>query len=101
MFWRDRPDVVDSWYEKLDALIGRVEEQIARRGFKRLQLLIVSDHGFADFDHKVHLNRWLIDKGYLNTHVQKNDVQGESNSLQAVDWQTSVAYALGLRTASI
>jgi hypothetical protein len=53
----------------------------------------VSDHGFTRFDHKVHLNRWLVEQGYL---VSRNN--GESNSLQDVDWSKSQAYAIGLNS---
>jgi predicted AlkP superfamily phosphohydrolase/phosphomutase len=93
MFWRDRPDIVEKWYVKLDTLVGQVEQRLATPGRARTKLLIVSDHGFADFDHKVHLNRWLVDHGYLFT---KQGEQG--NSLQAVDWSQSKAYAIGLNS---
>ena len=32
MFWRDRQDIVDEWYCKLDALVGRVEQRLADLG---------------------------------------------------------------------
>jgi predicted AlkP superfamily phosphohydrolase/phosphomutase len=91
MFWRDRPDVIDGWYEKLDALLGRIQDQAGEADGQQPQILVVSDHGFALFETKVHLNRWLIDRGYL---VLKN--HKDSGKLEDVDWCRSRAYALGL-----
>ncbi len=54
---------------------------------------MVSDHGFNRFDHKVHLNRWLIDQGFLTPHNEN-----PSADLQYVDWSQSRAYALGLNS---
>lgn len=88
MFWRDRPDVVDAWYEKLDGLLGRVAQRVEGRDVK---ILVLSDHGFTDFDHKIHLNRWLMNQGYLHT---KNGHQSEG--LRDVNWSQSKAYAVGL-----
>jgi predicted AlkP superfamily phosphohydrolase/phosphomutase len=57
------------------------------------RFLIVSDHGFSHFDVKVHLNRWLIDQGYLRT--------GERNgkgTFSQIDWGGTSAYAIGLNS---
>ena len=93
MFWRDRPDIVEEWYVKLDGLIGRVEERLAALKQNQSRLVIVSDHGFSEFNHKVHLNRWLIDQGYLVTKEN-----GEAGNLRDVDWSRSQAYAVGLNS---
>ena len=93
MFWRDRPDVVDEWYVKLDGLVGRVERRVAERGQEGARLIIVSDHGFAPFDQKVHLNRWLLDRGY----TAANGGNG-AGALKDVDWSNSQAYAVGLNS---
>ncbi len=93
MFWRDRPDIVEEWYVKLDGLVGRVEERLAALRKSQTRMVIVSDHGFSNFDYKVHLNRWLVDRGYL---VTKKD--GQKGSLQGVDWSQSRAYAIGLNS---
>jgi predicted AlkP superfamily phosphohydrolase/phosphomutase len=94
MFWRDRPDIVEQWYERLDVLVGQVTGLLHARGlFDSTRLVIVSDHGFTNFDYKVHLNRWLVDRGYLVP------LEGtKSGSLQNVDWSKSRAYALGLNS---
>jgi len=95
MFWRDRPDVIEAWYQKLDALVGRVEEKMLGRGLDSAHLLIVSDHGFSDFDQKAHLNRWMVDHGYL---VPQVDLDHDAGNLRDVDWTRSQAYALGLNS---
>jgi predicted AlkP superfamily phosphohydrolase/phosphomutase len=91
MFWRDRPDIIDGWYEKLDALLGRIQGQAGGGDGQEPQILVISDHGFAHFGIKVHLNRWLIDRGYL---VLKN--HKDNGKLEDVDWSSSRAYAIGL-----
>jgi predicted AlkP superfamily phosphohydrolase/phosphomutase len=88
MFWRDRPDVIEGWYRKLDAFAG----EILARAPRDARLIFVSDHGFARFDHKIHLNKWLMDNGYL---TQK---PGAGAGFTGVDWSQSSAYALGLNS---
>ena len=94
MFRRDRPDVVDDWYVKLDCLVGLVGEQFEKSSRGKGRLLILSDHGFSDFKYKVHLNRWLIEKGYLKA---KDGADGEDGLLK-VDWSRSQAYAVGMNS---
>lgn len=93
MFWRDRPDIIEKWYLKLDGLVGRVEDAIKSKGLDKARLLVVSDHGFANFDKKVHLNRWLIENGFLVPVNEKT-----SGKLKDVDWQSSTVYGLGLNS---
>jgi predicted AlkP superfamily phosphohydrolase/phosphomutase len=93
MFWRDRPDVIEAWYLKLDGLLGRVTQRLSDLGQDQARIVVVSDHGFANFDYHVHLNRWLVDHGYLV--MQAN---GEPGTLKGVDWAESQAYAVGLNS---
>jgi predicted AlkP superfamily phosphohydrolase/phosphomutase len=93
MFWQSHPDVVDAWYVRLDALVGRIEQRLKSKGRGKASIFVLSDHGFTSFDHKVHLNRWLIEHGYLTPH------RGiKTAKLQDVDWSKSCAYALGLNS---
>jgi hypothetical protein len=92
-FSRDRLDIVERWYVKLDALVGEVAQRLADLGMDGIRLAILSDHGITRFEHKVHLNRWLVEHGYL-VEVP----QGESNDLSAVDWSRTRAYAVGLNS---
>jgi predicted AlkP superfamily phosphohydrolase/phosphomutase len=90
MFWKSRPDIVEAWYLRLDKLAGLILEKSSDAG-----LLFVSDHGFKDFDYKVHLNRWLINQGYLVSKTSSESGQGQ---LSDVDWTKTKAYALGLNS---
>lgn len=94
MFLHSRPDLVDEWYVAFDRLWGRIERRLEERGLlQTTRLLLLSDHGFANFDYKVHVNRWLIEQGYLFTEA------GEGNGeLSDVDWSRSKAYAVGLNS---
>jgi len=93
MFWKDRQDVIEEWYIKLDALLGRIEERVQAKKLKDVTLLIVSDHGFQNFNYKVYLNRWLVNQGYLTPAAGK-----ETGSLKEVDWSKSKVYAVGLNS---
>jgi predicted AlkP superfamily phosphohydrolase/phosphomutase len=95
MFWHTRPDIVDAWYVKLDALVGKVEQRLKELGKDEVDTFILSDHGFTNFDRKVHLNRWLLDQGYL---ALKDEDEKASQSLENVDWSQSKAYAVGLNS---
>ncbi len=93
MFLQDRPDVVEAWYLRLDAVVGRADASLNGNNKQKARLLVLSDHGFARFDYKVHLNRWLVENHYLalNNGEQPSDLSG-------VDWSRSQAYAIGLNS---
>lgn len=93
MFWRDRMDVVESWYTQLDGLVGKVEAQARVGADRQTKLVVVSDHGFTNFAYKAHVNRWLIDRGYL---ASKSG--GDSGKIQEIDWPRTQAYAIGLNS---
>ncbi len=93
MFWRDRPDVLENWYVKLDVLVGRVTQRLADLNHSQTRVIVVSDHGFADFNYKVHLNRWLIEQGVL-TITEPH----ETGSFKHVNWSQTQAYAIGLNS---
>ena len=96
MFRRDRPEAVADWYERLDGFVGRVVHKLDGLGGEKTQLLVMSDHGFADFKYKVHLNHWLAEKGHLV--ARPGDVE---RNLGSVDWSGTTAYALGLNSLYI
>lgn len=93
MFRVRRPDVVESWYVRLDGLVGRVAGRLETPGKNKVKFMVLSDHGFADFKYKVHLNRWLADSGFLSTNDHHS-----AGGLEDVDWQNSQAYAVGLNS---
>jgi predicted AlkP superfamily phosphohydrolase/phosphomutase len=90
MFFRDRMDVVEEWYRRLDRFVGETNARVAGWTGKS-RYLILSDHGFSRFDRKVHLNRWLVENGYLSLKNGGDDLSG-------VDWTKTTAYAVGLNS---
>ena len=93
MFLRDRPDVVESWYQKFDEVVGLAGQLLESKGWQDTRIIVVSDHGFTNFDHKVHLDRWLLEKGYIVRQPDRPD-----QSLTAADWSQTRAYAVGLNS---
>ena len=90
MFFHNRMDVVQDWYRRLDRFVGEVSGRVEKWSGK-YSYLILSDHGFSDYRKKVHLNRWLLENGYLRL------TEGGS-SLAGVDWSQTTAYAVGLNS---
>ena len=96
MFRRDHPEVVQNWYVRLDEFVGRVRQALKDRNGKGPDLIVISDHGFADYRYKVHVNRWLLENGYMTLK------EGQTGStLSAVDWDRTRAYAMGLNSLYI
>lgn len=93
MFLRDREDIVFSWYERLDAFVGQVQAEIEKLGLEKHRFLVLSDHGFRPFDQKAHLNRWLVDNGYMTLAKPL-----ETGDLRDVDWNQTRAYGIGLNS---
>jgi hypothetical protein len=94
MFWKNRPDIIEAWYLKMDKLAGRITNQLyAKQGGESVRLVFLSDHGFKDYDYMVNVNRWLIEEGFL--HV-KDGVR--SRNLSGVNWEKTQAYAVGLNS---
>lgn len=100
MFWRTREpdapaservyaDVVPNLYRRVDRWIGRI---MARLG-PSTRLVVMSDHGFAPYHTKVHLNAFLAQRGYLTVLPPDQHADGP---LGHIDWRHTQAYALGL-----
>ena len=97
MCWRDHRQKVVDWYIKLDQLVGQIQQLLSlKKNGKDIRLVIVSDHGFGNFDYRVHLNRWLINRGYLVVKETTNH-----GDLKSINWSKSQAYALGLNSLYI
>jgi predicted AlkP superfamily phosphohydrolase/phosphomutase len=76
-------------YREADRVLGAVR---ARMGPDD-RLVVLSDHGFASFRRAVHVNRWLVERGYL---VLTEGAKESEPLFAQVDWSRSRAYALGL-----
>jgi predicted AlkP superfamily phosphohydrolase/phosphomutase len=78
-------------YQESDRILGEVRRKLGPQD----RLIVLSDHGFTSFRRAAHLNRWLVQNGYLTLKAGAS----ESASLFAdVDWSRSRAYALGLNS---
>jgi predicted AlkP superfamily phosphohydrolase/phosphomutase len=71
-------------YERMDEIVGAVRARLS----KETLLFVLSDHGFHGFERGVHVNRWLVDQGYLT-------LRPGGMSLADADWKSTQAYALG------
>ncbi len=92
MYYHNRLDVAQAWYKKLDAFVGEVNQHVSGWGGK-YNYLVMSDHGFTTYQHKIHLNRWLAENNYLT--LRNGNSEGD---LSNVDWAQTKAYAVGLNS---
>lgn len=103
MFLHSHPELVEEWYVAFDHLFGRIERRL--ESLPDTRLVLVSDHGFAPFDYKVDLNRWLEEAGYLTAKDQRPTRANRRpssavrrRSLADIDWARTRAYAVGLNS---
>lgn len=72
-------------YQRLDSIIGDVHDRYGGQA----TIIVMSDHGFANFGRQFNLNAWLRDNGYLNPR--------ECGSILVdCDWSRTKAYGLGI-----
>jgi len=72
-------------YQRLDGVVGDVLE---RYGDGAL-VIVMSDHGFANFGRQFNLNSWLRARGYLGPPEC-------TSILHDCDWSRTAAYGLGI-----
>ena len=76
-------------YGEADRILGKTLDAVGPND----RLIVLSDHGFANWRHSVNLNRWLVDNGFMATKPG----QPASEQLFAnVNWPRTRAYAIGL-----
>jgi predicted AlkP superfamily phosphohydrolase/phosphomutase len=80
---------MEDMHREMDACLG----EAIRKADAGTLLLVVSDHGFGSFRRQVHLNRWLVDNGYMRVKGSP-DAEGRGLFLD-VDWNNTRAYAVG------
>ena len=81
-------------YREADRILGRT---LAAMG-PNDRLIVMSDHGFAPFRRAVHLNRWLLEAGYLSLQPE---ARSSDAGFRQVDWSKTRAYAVGLNSIYI
>jgi predicted AlkP superfamily phosphohydrolase/phosphomutase len=100
MFWWDsdqdhpaRPkDEAKKYFEHLKDIYrtaDKVVDRIIKEYGDQARIMVMSDHGFANFKRQFNLNTWLRDNGYLGP--------AEATSIMYdVDWSQTRAYGLGI-----
>jgi len=81
--------VIEGLYVEMDQIIGDIQARIGDAA-----LLIMSDHGFANFRRQFNLNTWLRDNGYIEPSTCRGLLNPGRG--RAVDWSRTKAYGLGL-----
>jgi len=54
-------DAVQNCYRQIDAALGELIEIAG----PETHLIVMSDHGFGPLERQIHLNSWLLERGYL------------------------------------
>jgi predicted AlkP superfamily phosphohydrolase/phosphomutase len=78
-------------YRQADRVLGEVRQRMQPGD----RLIVLSDHGFASFRRAVHLNRWLLEHGWL---VLKPGATRSAELFADVDFSRTRAYAIGLNS---
>jgi predicted AlkP superfamily phosphohydrolase/phosphomutase len=85
-------------YRKADELVGETLDRMNDKD----ALLIVSDHGFKQFQRGVNLNSWFRENGYLFLKTDPAEgplpdiPAGERREVADIDWPRTRAYTNGL-----
>jgi predicted AlkP superfamily phosphohydrolase/phosphomutase len=100
MFWWDSDeehptrssDQAQKYFEHLKDIYrtaDKVVDRIVKEYGDQARILVMSDHGFANFKRQFNLNTWLRDNGYLGP--------ADATSIMTdVDWSQTRAYGLGI-----
>lgn len=84
-------DAIAWSYREADRVLGKVMKSLAAGD----RLIVISDHGFSPYRWSVHLNKWLVDNGYM---VLKAGASQSDIGFSEVDWPATRAYAVGLNS---
>jgi predicted AlkP superfamily phosphohydrolase/phosphomutase len=76
---------VKKLYRHMDAIVGR----LLRKYGDSAHIMVMSDHGFSNFERQFSVNTWLRDNGYLGP-------ADATSILSDVDWSDSRAFGLGI-----
>lgn len=82
--------VIVDLYRDVDTVIGDVVREYGDEAL----ILVLSDHGFANFRRQFELNTWLRDEGYIAPKDCRSMLNPGRQPM--VDWSETRAYAIGL-----
>jgi predicted AlkP superfamily phosphohydrolase/phosphomutase len=88
----DFANVIDDAYRRCDSIVGKALECCDDQTL----FIALSDHGFNSFERGVHLNKWLLDNGFMALKVGALPGETAGDLLRQVDWARTKAYAIGL-----
>lgn len=83
---------IDDEYATMDSLLGEVISALGTQ----TRIIVLSDHGFAAYEHSFNLNTWLRREGYLAVKAGADTSRLEILKSDQVNWKQSRAYGLGL-----
>lgn len=81
--------VIEDLYAEMDQVVGHVQARIGDA-----TLIVISDHGFANFRRQFNLNTWLRDNGYIEPSTCRGILNPGRG--RPIDWSRTRAYGLGL-----
>lgn len=84
-------DAIAWSYREADRILGRVMREMKEDD----RLIVISDHGFSPYRWSVHLNKWLLDNGYMSL---QEGAPKSGIGFTDVDWSKTRAYAVGLNS---
>ncbi len=91
VFWGTHEKELLETYKLADEAVGRVMKKAGDA-----TLIVMSDHGFSNFNRAVHLNTWLWREGFLELDDPEN--ASDEELFVHVDWQRTMAYSIGLNS---
>jgi predicted AlkP superfamily phosphohydrolase/phosphomutase len=94
---RQYGDAVEKSYDKMDEIVGQAAAKLKPADV----LLVVSDHGFANWRRSVNYDTWLAENGYLvlkgeSRRKNLDELFSHGAFWDSVDWGKTRAYAMGL-----
>jgi predicted AlkP superfamily phosphohydrolase/phosphomutase len=83
---------INEHFAKMDALLGEVLDSVD----DSTALILLSDHGFTNYDTNVDLNAWLVSEGLMTLKSKPTKFDDDNTAIfRLVDWSRTKAYALG------
>lgn len=77
-------------YARMDEIVGEVLDTMR----PNTELIIMSDHGFANCSRNFQLNTWLAQQGWLTPRAVMEEKM--KSPLDYIDWSRTQAYGMGL-----